>query len=68
MLIVNANNFNFLITECSLIFKVVLFLDVLVISTFIGALLFVFIEVPWANFEKWFFSLILGGGRKAKKV
>ena len=67
-LIVKANNFNVCKSECCLIFKVVLFLDVLVISTFIGALLFVFIEVPWANFEKWFFSLILGGGRKAKKV
>ena len=68
MLILNANNFNFLITECCLIFKVVLFLDVLVISTFIGALLFVFVEVPWANFEMWFFSLLLGGSRKSKKV
>jgi hypothetical protein len=43
------------------------YLSILVISTFIGAMLFVFIEVPWANFEKWFFSLILGSGQKAKK-
>jgi hypothetical protein len=44
------------------------FLSILVISTFIGSILFVFIEVPWSNFEKWFFSLILGRGQKAKKV
>ena len=45
-----------------------LFLNTLVISTIIGAFLFVFIEVPWANFEKWFFTLLLGGFKKPKKV
>jgi hypothetical protein len=45
-----------------------LFLNALVISTLIGAMLFVCIEVPWSNFEKWFFSLILGNAKKAKKV
>lgn len=42
-------------------------LNVLVISLAIGAFIFVFVEVPWMNTEKWFFSMILGGGENNKR-
>jgi hypothetical protein len=46
---------------------VVLFLNILVASAATALVLFVCVEVPWANTEKWFFALILSGGGKAKK-
>ena len=43
-------------------------LSVTAISVIVSAILFVCIEVPWSNTEKWLFSLILGGGKKSKKI
>jgi hypothetical protein len=46
---------------------VILFLNVLTVSTVLALLLFVCIEVPWANTEQWFFAMVLPHGAKAKK-
>jgi hypothetical protein len=43
-------------------------LNVLAFSLIISAILFVCIEVPWANTEKWIFTRILGTGKKPKNT
>jgi hypothetical protein len=43
------------------------FFSLLALSIAISAVLFVGVEMPWANTQKWFFSIVLGQGTKAKK-
>ena len=44
--------------------KVVLMLDVTVISVLVSAILFVCVELPWSNTEKWIFSFLLKERKK----
>jgi len=43
-------------------------INTVVISIFVSAILFVCVEAPWANTEKWFFSIILGRTQKPKNT
>ena len=44
--------------------KVVLMLDVTAISILVSAILFVCVELPWSNTEKWIFSFLLKERKK----
>ena len=49
-------------------FQAIICINVIALSILVSAVLFVCVEAPWANTEKWFFSIMLGRGQKPKRT